>query len=115
MYFRTWRVRENGLVIYGMNGLMRFSHLKPRRKTTLMKGKITASLMKKTRHLERKLDFLVLPATPLVLHWMELTHNESWPRKCRFFPDNLCIKLCCLFLYIYFLISTNKCSVLLTE
>ena len=40
----------------------------------------------KTRHLEKR-DCLVLPATPLVLHWMELTHNESWLRKSQLFPD----------------------------
>ena len=34
----------------------------------------------KAQHLEKR-DSLVLLATPLVLHWMELTHNESWHWK----------------------------------
>ena len=42
----------------------------------------------------KKLDCLVLPATPYVLHWMELTHNESWLRKCQLFLTPVDVQFC---------------------
>ena len=54
-----------------------------------LKARVIFSIYK-TRQLQicsNNVTMVHHPATPLILHWMELTHNQSWLLKCRVFPN----------------------------